>query len=795
MNLTSYILEQALKQLKLPDSSLKQFRIASSLSDVGGDGFPKELFQLSAPLVVRGLLNFAVLQMNRSWVYPYWVHRQLDPSDVSFVPRSQNPLLLNVTHRNWTALGTPHGHHEAIVDPRGLATSLPREWSLDAWVVLNERLVLPSLSESVVQHLDTKAPRLVTTTEAGEVRLCVEHFVGSTNRSLDVLFQRARVINIDTAPVTGQLCIAIRPFNPEGVAPIHAIDFRHRRFAYVNNVLGVAFAKPPDHILCSNAEQGDIADLLRNTAPSNHADVLTKINCPQGLANAGAIYDFSLGVHEEYAVDCSVALASEPALRKRASKQTWRVSFGQRKEKHEAEWAKELSGAARFKFADEGLQRMFDASRLALLQLQDHDFISPGPYLYHHFWYRDSAPMVRALDLLGFSDRAREVIDAYPTRLTADGFFRGPEGEWDSNGTVLWSVHQHYLLTRSRAWLQNWYPQLLRGGNWITRKRRTSRRDSSRTPGMMPASLSAEHLGTVDQYFWDSFWSLAGLRSLVEIAQTLGKSKDEDALGGEYRSFEAQLRSIILDTGQRLGHEIIPCAPTRPFDESAIGSIASIYPLQILNDMQHVPNTLQEILCQFTDDKGFFHPMIHSGYNPYLTLQLAHSALYLGKNEQAWETAETIFRHMRAPYSLPEAIHPKTGGGVMGDGHHGWAAAEIVLFLRDCLVRESGGRLLLFQGANERMIRKGVNAWVTGAPTGFGKLNVELDFESDRRCILKFRNEFHSEAPPASVDITLPFRSRKVSASFPDHIIRCEIDETATSISCTSAVRTVFVEL
>ncbi len=794
MNLSSYILEQALKQLKLPDSSLKQFRIVSSLSDVGGNGFPKELFQLSAPLVVRGLLNFAVLQMNRSWVYPYWVHRQLDHSDISYIPRSQNPLLLNVTHRNWTMLGTPHGYHEAIVDPRGLATPLPREWSLDVWVKLKDRVIFPSVSESVVQHLDTEAPRLVTTTDTGDLQLSVEHFVGSTKRDLDVLFQRARVKNISTAPITGQLCVAIRPFNPEGVAPVHSIQFRHRRFAYVNNVLGVAFAIPPTHILCSNAERGDTANLLRNNAPPS-AVTLTQISCPFGLANAVAAYDFTIEQDQECVVDCSVALASESVLRNHNTKQTWRVSFGQRKEKHEAVWAKELSRGVSFRFADEELQRIFDASRLALLQLHDGDFISPGPFLYHHFWYRDSAPMVRALDLLGFSERARDVIDAYPKRLRADGFFRGPDGEWDSNGTVLWVVHQHYLLTRSRAWLQNWYPHLLRGGNWIVRMRKKSREDSSRTPGIMPASLSAEHLGTVDQYFWDSFWSLAGLRSFVEIANLLGKDNDHGTFLREYQSFEAQLRSVILDTGQRLGHELIPSAPTREFDESAIGSIACIYPLQILNDMPHGPNTLQEIIRQFTDDRGFFHPIIHSGYNPYLTFHLAHSALYLGKFEQARQIAETVFRDMRSPYSLPEAIHPKTAGGVMGDGHHGWAAAEIVLFLRDCLVRENDGRLLLFQGANERMIKVGVNAKVIDAPTIFGTVNVEVEFESDHRCVLQFRNEFNSDGRPASIEIALPFRIRRASASSPDHILRQESGAASATISCASSVRTVFIDL
>ncbi len=40
MNLNSYVLDQAFKQLALPESSQKQFRIASVLSDVTGNGLP-----------------------------------------------------------------------------------------------------------------------------------------------------------------------------------------------------------------------------------------------------------------------------------------------------------------------------------------------------------------------------------------------------------------------------------------------------------------------------------------------------------------------------------------------------------------------------------------------------------------------------------------------------------------------------------------------------------------------------------------------------------------------------------
>ncbi len=795
MNLTSYILDQALKQLKLPPSSLMQFKIAASLSDVGGNGFPKELFQLSAPLVVRGLLNFATLQMNRNWVYPYWVHRQLNPHDVSFIPRSQNPLLLNVTHRNWTALGSPHGVHEAIIDPRGLATPLPREWSLDVWLQVGERVLFPSLVESCTQQIDCNAPRLTTIFSTEEVELTIEQFVDSTNRNIDVLFQRAQVRNIRVEEVSGFLCIAVRPFNPEGVAPIHSIEVHHNRFLYLDGVLGVALAKSPELILLSNGEQGDTA--LQLPLGSLLPDDQSKgsIECTHGLANALAVYRFELGPEQQFNIDCSTALGFEQQLRNGTSKQSWRVSFDRRKSRHTGTWERELATGADFQIPDEDLQKVFDASRLALLQLQEAEFISPGPYLYHHFWFRDAAPMVRALDLLGFKSRTREVIDGFRSRHTAEGFFRGPEGEWDSNGAVLWSVYRHYLLTRSRAWLEGWYPSLLKGARWIRRARNNAAKDRASVSGLMPPGLSAEHLGTVDQYFWDSFWSLAGISAFVSSAEVLKRSLDQEEFATELLSFNQDILSAIIDCEKRLGHPLIPASPRRGFDESAIGSIVALYPLEILGRLPHAANTVSEIDRRYTDSKGFFHPIIHSGYNPYLTLQLAECHFFLGNVQRSWELADCVLRQMRPPYSLPEAIHPGSGGGSMGDGHHGWAAAEIVLLLRNYLVKEKEGILSIFGGCSDRLVSKGKNTTIRNAPTDFGSVTATLEFEAENRCMLKFENRFFDDNRPRAIEVTLPFAVSAVTASTPNEVLATERCESSTLIRCASSVRTLFIEL
>jgi hypothetical protein len=727
-------------------------------------------------MIARGLLNFAILQMNREWVYPFWVHRQLDPRSRSYIPRSHNPLLLNVTHRNWTLLGSPRGFHEAIVDPRGMVTPLPREWSVDFWLMTDGEVFFPSLCDTADQGIDTTAPSTLTVYSVNDLRFELQSFVHTVRCSIDVLFNRAAVVNNGTGCKEGILCVAVRPFNPEGVAPVESIRVKSPRIVYVNGSVGVVFAEEPDGYLASNAAGGDIAFMLRRRdAILNRVKKQADIRCKQGLAHTVAAFPFSLHTGESKKVHCSIALETDRNLYRSPVKQSWRVSFERRQADQQREWKREIDRGAFFGFADKQLQGIFDACRLTLLQLHDGGFVSPGPFLYHTFWFRDAAVMLTALDRLGYPKRVGETIDTFPDRLTGDGFFRGPDGEWDSNGAVLWTVYRHFTLTRSVLWLNEWYPVLAKAAGWIQRMRRKTGNTPSAAKGLMPKSLSAEHLGMVDQYYWDSFWSLAGLRCIQKLAEDTGRHDAADEYRKECLQFERDIRNSLDEIEKRLGEKIIPATPTRPFDESAIGSVCAVYPLQLFDEtLPHGRNTLSALTERYVDGKGFLHPFIHSGYNPYLTLHLAHGFLITGEIERAWDIAETVLKQATATGTYPEAIHPFTGGGTMGDGHHGWAAAEIVMFLRDCLVRENGNILEFFTNDRGRLIKRGTPCSFRDVPTLFGRIGVEIVYTSSDKCVISFSNKFFKDAAPEAVSIRLPFEVAEIIAGNPDYIYSLE---------------------
>jgi hypothetical protein len=781
MNVTSFILEQAFRRLQVPNRSIRQFLLASSLSEVEGAGFPKELLQVSIPVVMRGLLNFAILQMRDDWVFPYWVHQQLDPDSESFVARSQNPLLINVTQRNWTAVGTPHGRHEAVIDPRGLATPLPREWSVDVWLADEESGVFfPSLAAPPRQTFGPVLPRVATAFDTGGLELATEYFASTLKKGPDVLFGNASVRNISSDRHRGVVCVAVRPFNAEGVAPVSSIGFETSRLLAVDGSIGVVFAQAPDWASCGSMQSGDLSQLLVVAgAGIVEQTAHPRMACDKGLAHALAVYRYDLAPGEEYSTRYSIALAEQETLTSRAPARVWRVNFDKRKSEQKEVWKRETAVGATWRLADPALQELFDSSLLALLQYNDGDFISPGAWVYHHFWFRDAATMLRALDVLGFHRRVRGVIDAFPARLTRDGFFRGPDGEWDSNGAVLWTVYQHAMLSRPDAWLAHWWPTMEKASRWIDRmQRRTAN-------GLMPKSLSAEHFGLTDQYYWDSFWSLAGLRAASGAATLLGNTAAQGVLAAKAEGLERNIMAAIESDAARLTKALIPAGPGRSFDASAIGSLSCIYPLDFGGPVRSFgENTVRELRARFVRQRGFYHPIIHSGYNPYLTMHVAHSLLLMGDVQAAWEVADTLLLQAKPPYSFPEAMHPRSGGGSMGDGHHGWAAAEIILFFRDCVVNDRGAQLVLFGGCHGRLLRENVDAVFQRMPTKFGMLSCSLTFEGRKRAVLLLDAAFGNTVHPDPIEVHLPFVVRKAIAISTPSQISITPSETGCVLHC-----------
>jgi len=639
---------------------------------------PIELLRAGIVFHARGLVNVKAIQHNLDWVWPFWVERQFKPGDPSFIPRAFSFSHINLTHRNWTAVGLPEIPIYPVVDPRGLVTPLHDGWSLDFWVITDEgQRLLPSKldDEQAMQrlHLD---PNLMieTTCRKGALKLALKTSM-ILNRGVPTVLIEAEA---ESAIGDGWLVAAVRPYNPEGVQFIDEIHWDKANAGLViNQKTTVHFDSPPEGLRMAHYAEGDTYFDLGS------AEEKTKISCDAGMATAAALFRLDDSHHRSLRV--TIPLTEE--IEQRGLKLPANPG---------ASWAEKVVGTACLKVPDAKLQFLYDAAVRTLLLLSADELV-PGPNTYRRFWFRDACLMLNPMLALGLVDRAKRILDRFPHRQNRSGYFSSQEGEWDSNGQVLWIAARFAAVTNTRL-SKEMEQSLEKGMRWLAMKRIAA--DSNQGPaGLLPAGFSAEHLGPNDFYYWDDFWAVGGLRDMASYWRTHGESQladDAEKLGREYT---ASIEKSISSIPAKRAKGAIPAAPARRMDAGAIGSMVADYPLQLYPPGEkRLMATTNYLMERCFHHGGFLQEMIHSGINAYLTLDLAQTLLRAGDPKYA-DLIRAVADLASPTGQWPEAIHPNTLGGCMGDGQHGWAAGEWIMMIRNCFVRKEEATRTLVIGS------------------------------------------------------------------------------------------------
>lgn len=709
---------------------------------------PGELLPVGARTVFRALRTRSAAQIGADWVWPYWLHRQLDPASPAFVPRGHLPFLTNLTARNWTMIGNLDSPWEAIVDPRGLVTPWFDGWSLDWWVGAEDRWHLPSREAAVRQRLVDHAPVVETAMRipGGDVL----HRAYAVRDGGDELV----VVEVENdTPVPVALVFAVRPYNPEGLAVIERIDVHDRQTVTVDGRVALLLPRPPGRMAGSTFRQGDVAGtVLSGAAGTTFPDGL---RCEAGLATAAFV------VPLPHRATARVVLPLVPERRTRRSGLTRRrvakapavpaslpaaasVARG---------WRAHVGQGLRLELPDERLASCVAANRAYLLLLHDGPDITPGPATYHRFWFRDAAYLLGALDRYGHAAAAAEVLRSYPSRQHGDGFFASQRREWDANGTALHALAEHWRLHRDRELLDEVAPAAARGAEWIERTRHKGRaRREPELRGLLPPGISAEHLGPFDHFYWDDLWGVRGLLDAAELLAAAGEHEGAASAARFAEGFRADVEASMAIVAERLGTPAVPAGPRRRIDPGVIGSLAGVWPLRLFSaDDPRMAATADVVRERFCVGDAFFQGISHTGLGTYLTLQLAFVELEAG-DRRALDRLGWLLDAATPTWTWPEAVHPRLPGGCMGDGHHGWAAADVLTFVRNLLVRETaGGGLALCTLLADGW--RGGKLEVHDAPTHAGRLSYAVRWHGERPALLW---ELHPHDGVGPVRLTAP---------------------------------------
>lgn len=722
---------------------------------------PIELLRAAAVFHARGLINARAIQHNLDWVWPFWVRRQFDPRSSSFITRGFSATHVNLTHRNWTAVGLPDCPQLPIVDPRGLVTPFHDGWSLDAWVIgdSGQRLVPSECGDCEQRYALTEGVLTVDTIldcswARLEMNAAVTRFEGVPTCVLQYT-----VSSRDDA----WLAVSLRPYNPEGISEVGKIEYCTDEAAWlVNHRRRVVFGTVPERRIMSDYWAGDVSLRLQagDCTDEDH------VSCRAGMATAAALFRAAPGAPQTVEIRIPLENVRNAARRHqhaipagRADARDGATQGGVGKAAPQKmqqgtppQWDDVLDATPRLTIPDERMAKLYRQCLYSLV-LHSPGEVYPGPFTYKRFWFRDASFILNALLNANLHDRVRRCLNSYPSRQTITGYFHSQDGEWDSNGEALWILDQYYRTTGERPDARC-LRVVSRGADWIRRKRSEAGCSDCPHAGLLPSGFSAEHLGPNDYYYWDNFWSVAGLQCAARLLAEGGRET-------EAARFREVADELLQSVDASLAHrrdgrdagEAYPASPYRRMDSGAVGSIVASYPLGILSaENSRLRGTTDFLLDNCRVKGGFFQENIHSGINAYLTLHLAQVLLRAG-DPRYFELVDVVANLATSAGQWPEAVHPITDGGCMGDGHHVWASAEWFMMLRNMFLREEGDSLILCSGIPKAWLESGEEISFGPASSLFGTVFVSCH-QTETGAQVRWRRQFRTA--PSSMKICLP---------------------------------------
>jgi hypothetical protein len=661
-----FILHVISRWLNLHPKTVIFMRRALELGNPTNTIWPSETIPMNSRLFAGGFWNYGFFQFHRQFYFPLWAHLQYNPSNKSFIPRSHNILSMNQTQRNWVAVSFPGKTNEVSIDLAGGVMPEHDSYTIEFAALEKGEIIRPHDDLSGVSMKSLSPDTLQISWLGRKLEVSAEQ----TGARIRAYGQK-------------NLIISIRPFNMEGPSFIDRLAYSNSSGRISGDVNGVT-SKVADLVHISNLERGDslrtLKDLIKKsesgaasfkTKKKKRKKISHESRCHAGLTNAVFLYskasDVDFTFYDRNKWKAPPALFKKTGLNRETApaKEIWQA------------WFPALPVAD----LPAPFGSWFQDASVNLLTLWDFDAITPGSFTYHHFWIRDAVIMMNSLMHLGGFDATAEIIKKFPGYVRRNGLFASQAGEWDANGQALWILGKYASMTGDVSLLKKNIKGIHKMIRWIEKA-------TLKNGGVIPPGFSAEHLGVADWYLWDNFWSIGGLNALENFSDIIGR--DLTAL---QTSLSSSLESYLS------GYKYYPAALGRKKDAGMIGSIAAIYPMALNSFFnERMKNTLDIIYEDYFFKGGFFQENIHSGINPYLTLQLAQAYLFMGEIDRAYAIADKLSGWAKALHSFPEAVHPKTRGGCMGDGFHGWAFAELISYVKNMFVLELQNKIILCAG-------------------------------------------------------------------------------------------------
>ncbi|MBN1127180.1 MAG: hypothetical protein JXA82_19410 [Sedimentisphaerales bacterium] len=358
-----------------------------------------------------------------------------------------------------------------------------------------------------------------------------------------------------------------------------------------------------------------------------------------------------------------------------------------------------------------------------------------GPTCYRGTWAADGPFILEAVTYLGRADETRAGLEL---QVQKD---EGPGGVAFSKkcGLRLWMIWRHAQLTGDWNWLKTIWPQVEANVNLIMEYRHLTRDDPKQANyGLMPIGFGDGGLGGQHREYTNVYWTLAGLKAAIQMAEKLGVSSSA-TWKSEYEDYwetfdKARNRDKLIDT---YGNVYVPVTMTGEQKQLPQGGawafLQSIYPGRIFTpDDSLMLGTMAMLDAVECEGLIYGTGWLPDGIWNYAGSFYAHAHLWLGHSEKAAATLYAFANHACPLLCWREEQNPKgKAPKYVGDMPHNWAGAEFIRLVRHLLILERGDELHLLGVMPDSWAIPGSQIKMKQIPTSFGIVSLEVQFLKD----------------------------------------------------------------
>jgi hypothetical protein len=459
-------------------------------------------------------------------------------------------------------------------------------------------------------------------------------------------------------------------------------------------------------------------------------------------------------------------------------------------------------------------------------------FMVPAASYDYQVYANESCFQILALDALGDHKTAADYLETFirlqgskpfPGTYTGDqsAVYHGAKVDagYDytaadynlDHGTVLWTLAEHYLMTRDRQWLAHAAPGMVRAADWVTEQRRQTSVLEEGRPVAEYGLLPAGHLE--DNPDWGHWFAVnayasAGMSRLGEALRETGHPEAE-RISRDALAFRADLRQAVIRASQEApvtrlrDNTCIPYVPVRPHQRFRLfgpmrvdyyrrypNPVLPTYRLSATREALYGPLILLSL--GIFEGRESLAGWVLDDWEDNLTVSTS-----FGLNVHGWVADEYWFSrggmvfqaNLQNPvlaylrrHEIPAALRNLYNDFVaclypdvnaFTEEFRAWRSpsgpfykvpdeARFVNRLRDLLVLEEGTELWLAAGVPRSWLAAGKQISLRQMPTTFGPVDLELDArENEILCHLRLP----SRNPPSRAWLVLRVPAPKALAA------------------------------